>query len=449
MPPLRPNRRHLLAGIGTVVLLPVAAKADAPVYATDFGVAADSAADQSLALQQAIDAANASGQALILPPGRVLVQGLIFPGEIVIEGTPGRTELAGTGSGPIGSFTGVSNAVVRNVGFAADASSAQAETPALLIVYNSTGLTFEHCGFTGSPASGLHITGSALTISDCDFSGHADAAIHSVDSQGLLITGNRISACGNAGIRIWRSASGADGSIITHNRISNVATNDGGNGQNGNGINIFKADEVIVSDNHIADCAFSAIRLNTTNNTQVSGNTCLRSGETAIYSEFGFSGSLIASNIIDGAATGISMTNYNEGGRLAVCTGNIVRNIAPSSLVNPDTSPVGIYAEADAAVTGNTVHHVPGPGIVAGYGPYLRNVLIANNVMYDILVGVAVSIAPGAGTAQVANNMIFGPERAIVGMAWADMVEPDLIAKAADYPQLTIANNSIAVAPAA
>src|SRR5690606_20224198 len=126
----------------------------------------------------------------------------------------------------------------------------------------------------------------------------------------------------------------------------------GGNGQNGNGINIFRADEVIVADNHIADCAFTAIRLNSTNNTKISGNICLRSGEVAIFSEFSFSGSVIANNIIDGAASGISITNLDSGGRLAVCSGNIVRNITPVSLVNPDTVPIGIFAEADTAITG-------------------------------------------------------------------------------------------------
>ncbi len=61
-----------------------------------------------------------------------------------------------------------------------------------------------------------------------------------------------------------------------------------------NGINIFRADEVIVSGNHISDCAFSAVRLNATNNTHITGNTCLASGEVAIFSEFSFTGSVIA-----------------------------------------------------------------------------------------------------------------------------------------------------------
>ncbi|HTN61975.1 MAG TPA: TIGR03808 family TAT-translocated repetitive protein, partial [Devosia sp.] len=281
------------------------------------------------------------------------------------------------------------------------------------------------------------------TVRNCVFDGHADAAIHSIDSLGLLITGNRIADCGNAGIRIWRSEPGLDGSIVTDNRIETIDWRGGGNGQNGNGINVFKADGVIVANNQISDCAFTAVRLNATNDTQIIGNNCRNSGEVAIFSEFGFSGSVIANNIVDGAAGGISMTNFNEGGQLAVCTGNIVRNIAPKSLVNPDTTPFGIAAEADAAVTGNTVSKVPGPAINAGYGPYLRNVLIANNMLTDILIGVAVSVAEGAGSAQISNNLIANPTHAIVGMAWTEMIDPDLIANAGNYPRLSISGNSV------
>jgi len=437
------TRRHLLALGAAGALTPSLARAGDALYAVDFGVVPGQAEDQSKALQDAILAAAASGQKLVLPPGVVFVHDIQFSGQLAIEGTPGSTRLTGWNGGAVGSFLNVTDAKVTNVTFAGSTGDGASNLRAVLEITSSVSVSLTQCSFVDSPSIGLFITDSAATITDCDFRGHGDAALHAIDNRGLVITGNRISDCGNAGIRIWRNESGADGSIVTQNRIWDIKANDGGNGANGNGINVFKADEVIVSDNHIADCAFTAVRLNTTKNTQVSGNTCLRSGETAIYSEFAFSGSVIANNIVDGAAIGISITNYNEGGHLAVCSGNIVRNIAPKSLVNPDASPVGIYAEAETAITGNTIHRVPGAGIVAGYGRYLSNVLISNNVLYDILIGVGVSVAPGAGNAQVANNMIFDPEHAVVGMAWDDMVELDLIANAANYPLLTIANNTV------
>src|SRR5690606_25018125 len=143
-----------------------------------------------------------------------------------------------------------------------------------------------------------------------------------------------------------RDEAGHDGSVVSGNTIERINWTAGGNGQNGNGVNVFRADDVIVADNVISDCAFTAVRVNAGRNTQVRGNTCLNSGEVAIFSEFGFSGSLIADNIIDGAATGIDITNLDSGGYLATCTGNIVRNIHPASAVNPDTRPVATYAEA-------------------------------------------------------------------------------------------------------
>jgi uncharacterized secreted repeat protein (TIGR03808 family) len=313
------TRRHLLASLGAAgVLAPALAYAGDALYAVDFGVTPGSADDQSKSLQDAIQAAAASGQKLILPPGPIFVTDIAFASRLAIEGTPGSSQLTGWNGGSVGAFTSVTDAKVTNVIFAGSTGDAASGLRAVLEVASSLAVSFTQCTFIDSPTTGLLITESAVTISDCDFRGHADAAIHALDNQGLLITGNRISDCGNAGIRIWRSQSGSDGSIVSQNRIWNIKATDGGNGQNGNGINVFKADEVIVSDNHIADCAFTAVRLNATNNTQVSGNTCLNSGEVAIFSEFAFSGSVIANNIVDGAAGGISMTNYNEGGHVAI-----------------------------------------------------------------------------------------------------------------------------------
>jgi len=110
---------------------------------------------------------------------------------------------------------------------------------------------------------------------------------------------------------------------------------------------VFRAADVIISNNVITDCAFSAIRANGSVNCQILGNNCRDLSEIAIFSEFDFSGSIIAQNIIDGTAQGISITNWNDGGHLAVCANNIVRNVWESSPTNPDTSPVGIALEAD------------------------------------------------------------------------------------------------------
>jgi uncharacterized secreted repeat protein (TIGR03808 family) len=430
-----PNRRQVLAGIA---LLPAAtpARAQAGLDATTLGLVAGSEADQSDVLQHALGRAADSGQVLRLPRGIIYAQGLDLPGNLIVEGVPGGTTISPPRGGTIGSIHEHSSLVLRDITFAGRGTVEGIQ--GLLSLEYADSITLERCTFRGAPGVAVNIVDAAATIRDCEFHDIGDAAIHATDSRGLLISGNRIDGCGNAGIRIWRGESGPDGSIVTANRIAKINWRGGGNGQNGNGINVFNADEVIVADNHIADCAFTAVRLNATNNSQVSGNTCLRSGEVAIFSEFEFSGSVIANNIVDGAATGISITNLDSGGQLAVCQGNIVRNITPVSAVNPDTIPIGIFAEAETAISGNTVQGVPGVAIAAGYGTFLRNVLISGNVISESDIGIGVSVVEGAGKVHIGGNAIAARRHAVVGLAWTDIVEADLAANGERYPNVSI-----------
>ena len=74
------------------------------------------------------------------------------------------------------------------------------------------------------------------------------------------------------------------------NRIEDIAAKRGGSGQNGNAINVFRADNVTVRGNRIRNAAFTAVRGNAASNLQVTGNTISDVGEVAIYAEFGFEG---------------------------------------------------------------------------------------------------------------------------------------------------------------
>ena len=421
------RRAALASAASTLVLLPDLARGADVLDAGDLGVVGGGNGDQSARLQAALDLAASNGQSLRLPPGVIAVQGLELPGNMVITGTPGSTEIHQVGDGNGIGIADKGSLVIRDVGFSGGATG--------LTIEASDDIRLEGCSFRNSGV-GVGISDAGVTISNCRFTEMGDAAIHAMDSRGLTIINNRIDYCGNAGLRIWRSESGHDGSTVSGNTISNIDWRDGGNGQNGNGINIFRADAVIVANNHMSDCAFTAVRLNAARNSQVSGNTCLRSGEVAIFSEFEFSGSVIANNIIDGAATGISITNLDVGGALAVCTGNLVRNITPTSTVNPDTIPLGIYAEADTAITGNTVESVPGVGIAAGYGPYLRNVAIAGNVVSKCLIGIGISVVDGAGVVTVSGNSVSEAQHEVAGLAWKDIVEPDLAGHATDHPNV-------------
>ncbi|HWZ11469.1 MAG TPA: TIGR03808 family TAT-translocated repetitive protein, partial [Xanthobacteraceae bacterium] len=207
--------------------------------------------------------------------------------------------------------------------------------------------------------------------------------------------------------------------------------------------NIFRAGNVIVRGNRIRNAAFSAVRGNTASNLQIVGNTCTGLGEVALYAEFGFEGALIANNIVDGAALGVSVTNFNQGGRLAVVQGNVIRNLTnkrPPGTDPNDLAGVGIGIEADTVVTGNVVENAPNIGIAAGWGAYLRDVAVNANVIRNADFGITVSVAPGAGAAVIADNLISGVRRgAIVGMEWSKPVTGDLAKDGATrYAQLSI-----------
>jgi len=62
------------------------------------------------------------------------------------------------------------------------------------------------------------------------------------------------------------------------------------------------------------------------------------------------------------------------------------------------------------------IENAPSFGIIAGWGKYLRDVVISGNVIRNSFVGIGVSVVPGAGTALVNNNMISdAPRGAVVG----------------------------------
>ena len=228
----------------------------------------------------------------------------------------------------------------------------------------------------------------------------------------------------------------------------NVANRAGGSGQYGNGINIFRAANVIVRGNRISNCAFSAIRGNAASNLHLEANSITDAGEVALYVEFGFEGAIVANNSVDRAAVGISITNFNAGGRLAVVQGNVIRNLMAKRPVGTDpadSAGVGIAVEADTAVTGNVIENAPTAGIMLGWGPYLRDVAVTGNIVRKADIGIAVSVVPGTGTALISNNIIAETLRgAIVGMALSSAVTGDLLRDGTErFAHITLSGNRV------
>lgn len=410
-----------------------------------YGVMPGAAGDQSELLQQAINDAAGFGMPLFLPPGRYLVSGLTLPSNAMLVGVPGQTRLIFTGGSQMIYARDVANVALSGLTIGSAGNALTEEARALVHFKLVRGGTVENCALIGGNRTGIAFEEVSGRISACDISAMGQAAIFSLDGRGVEIVGNTVSDCRNNGILVWRSQAGEDGTLVSSNRISNIGAEAGGTGQNGNGISIFRAGDVTVTQNRISDCAFTAIRNNAGANCQIVSNSCARLGEVAIYAEFGFDGALIANNLIDDAAAGISITNFNDGGRLAVCSGNLVRNMTrkPPYFDGTNFSNFGIGAEADTVITGNVVENSAGSGLSLGWGPYLRDVMATSNIVRQAEIGIAVSVAPGAGAALVSDNMISKTTRGgIFGKAWREVVTGDLsVESSEEYSQLTVSRN--------
>jgi uncharacterized secreted repeat protein (TIGR03808 family) len=276
----------------------------------------------------------------------------------------------------------------------------------------------------------------------------ATTAVVSFDAQGLLVAQNTITDTNDNGIEILRTAVGDDGTQVIDNRIEDIKAGPGGSGQYGNAINAFRAGNVIVRGNRIRNCDYSAVRGNSAANIQIAGNSVSEVREVALYAEFAFQGAVIAHNSVDGAAMGVAIANFNEGGRLCVVHGNLIRNLLPKrppATAPDDDAGVGIGVEADTTVTGNVIENAPRIGILAGWGKYLRDVTITGNLIRNAGIGIGVSVVDGAGTALVGDNLISGARRAAVaGFDHALPVTGDLTREgAARLPQVALSGNVV------
>jgi uncharacterized secreted repeat protein (TIGR03808 family) len=419
----------------------------AEIDALSLGVRPNAAADQSAILQRAIERAAAAGATLRLPPGIYRAGSLQLPSYAAIAGVAGTTQLVMAGGPSLLSSTGSDHISISGLVFAGG-NIPLPDGRGLVHLTKGARVQITDCEIVNAGGNGMTLEAIGGEVTANSVIGAADYAIFSNDAAGLRIAGNTVRGAGNGGILVWRSAPGDDGTLVVDNRVEDIANKKGGSGQWGNGINAFRADNVIVRGNRIRNAAYSAVRGNSASNLQVVGNTCGGMGEVAIFVEFAFQGAVVANNIVDGAACGVSIANLDKGGRLAAVQGNLIRNLRrgrPAGGDPTDLRAIGISVEADTLVNGNVIENVEGAGIQAGWGEYLRDVSITANVVRDADYGITVSVAPGAGTALVANNLISGARLgAIVGMEWTKMVADDLGRAAPErYAQLSIDGNRV------
>ncbi len=439
-----------LAAAGGGITVPAAAQGlsfgdmRGSIDAAAEGVKPGAARDQSAAFLRLLRRASDANLPVFLAPGGYLLADIALPSNTRLHGISGATRIVMAGD----RLLSASDGRVELRGLTLDGAGRPLGRGARALL-DAAGCEVDiaDCVFADSGGSGISLDGGAGRVERCSITGAAETGIYVVQSRGLSIADNVVADCGNGGILVHRREVGEDRTLVARNRVERIRADRGGTGQWGNGINVFRAGGVVVSGNLVADCAFSAIRSNGGSNVQIVANQCLRSGETGLYSEFVFEGALISGNVVDGAANGISVVNFNEGGRLAAVTGNMVRNLSRTGPYPADAPGfgVGITVEADTAVTGNVIENAPLYGMHLGWGPYLRNVVATGNMIREAGVGIAVTVVERAGPALIADNVISGAQRgAILGFRWKEAVGDLARDGAAAYPHLTIGRNHIA-----
>jgi uncharacterized secreted repeat protein (TIGR03808 family) len=442
---MRVSRRSIIAAgaIGAASAGTTASAATAPLLGIDageFGLKADSAQDQTEVLQRAIERAAQARLPLLLPPGSYRAAGLRLPANAKIAGTRGTTRLVLSRAGSLFAVSGAAN--IDLTGLVIDGARLKSDQGrALVHVADGQDIRITDCSILNADRNAITLERCSGVVSGCSIEDAGDGALFAIDSTGLRIAGNVIRRSGNNGIQVWRSAFGDDGTIVTDNRVEDTRADAGGDGPYGNAISVYRAGNVIVRGNRIDKCAFSAVRGNSASNIQIAGNVCTGMKEVGIYSEFSFEGAVITGNTVDGATIGISVTNFDVGGRLAVVQGNLIRNLSPDGNGNG----IGIGIAADSVVSGNVIEIAPTAGIEVGYGPYLRDVIVSDNVMRTVGVGVAVSVVPGSGTALITDNLIAEAKNgAVVGMEWDKRVTGDLTRDGiGKHAHLTLSGNRV------
>ena len=268
-----------------------------------------------------------------------------------VIGVQGQTRLVGSGTGPVARISGSSDVVLEALCVRAGRSAGRPPTAGCSRSRPARTSPSRAAASPIPPASGSSSFAELGRDRPLRLrAAIADAAIFSRDSNGArhhqqLDQRLRRRRHPDLGHR-RRSTRTARSSSATRSRTSTAPS--GGNGQNGNGINVFQADRVIVADNQISDCAFTAVRLN---------GDQQHAGARQHLHQLGRGRDLFGVRVLglgdrrqhhrrrrDRASR--SPTSIRADG-LRPARGNIVRNIAEQSLVNPDTRPVGIYAEAD------------------------------------------------------------------------------------------------------
>ncbi len=435
----RLSRREVVLGLGTLPIVKAGYFAGNRLPGTqdrqsagktpiirgkDLGLRPDPRKDQTRALLDALREAADKRAWLLLDDGDYVIGELEAYLPVRLAGSQ-RTRLRLRRGSRF--LMAVENAVVslRQITFSGENGGYDQEP--LVHIQDCRRLSVKACRFQSFDGSGLVLHKCRGVIGSNRFHNLTDAAIFSTDGQALRITGNTVRTCGNNGILVWQGDKRRDGSIVENNDIADINNRSGGDGPYGNGINVYRAGNVIIRRNRIRNCAYSAIRNNSGDRCQILDNNCRDLGEVAIFVEFAWRQAVVRGNRIRKASAGISATNMDHGGRGAIIENNVVEDVRPR-IRSVDILGYGISAEADTHIRNNVVRQASDCGITIGWGRFLRNVTASRNRLEDCTYGIGVSVTAGAGRAVLLYNTILRARRgAIVGLNHGKPVTGDFL----------------------
>lgn len=291
------------------------------------------------------------------------------------------------------------------------------QRPAFIAVAaNAKNVAFENCSIVNSPGIGVYVSGGAeALIRNSGLSSHS-IGVWSENGK-ISVLASSIVNMTNNGIAVWRDSTTGDSSTISGNLINGIETAAGGTGQNGNGVSIFRAVGVTVTDNKIFGTKYSAVRCNGGGLYNICNNNIYNTREVAIFIEapgvgIDLTGSVVSNNSLDTVGNGINVANSGQFGdgvsRSVVVEGNRISNVTNNPIPDsgyypPSTIGNGITVEQDCVVSGNLIEGAARIGIQAGVNSAARDLVVTGNLVRSAAIGIGVS-----------NDAVTGNDRSIV-----------------------------------
>ena len=391
----------------------------------------------------AINVARTNARALFVKPGDYNAADIDILSTngggrpIRVFATPGSVNIKFTGGNYCIQIKDVSNVVFSGINFTGQnnalpvytAPNAATVTAAgLFILNNARNFRIENCRFSdlrkiateylsSYKAQIMMANGSTGTVEKCDFS-NGDVGIWNFRSR-INIYNNSIDGFQTNGIMIYDLGTNSNFTKISDNHINNIEA-PYGNGQTGNGIVSYQANNLTISNNSITNCLYSGIRCNASSKSLIVGNIISKARETAIFAEApgagqNMLGSVIANNSIEASGNGINVANsglHNDGiSRLSVVKGNLIVGLVKNSIAAIASAAASVTAaqaigvEQDCVVEGNVIENCA-LGLKLGVAQAARDLSCTGNVVRNATVGIAFSSNAAASNIVISNNVL-------------------------------------------